>query len=211
VITPLDDAGLIAASRALAATDPILGDLWERNGPPPLWAREPGFATLIHLILEQQVSLASAAAAYERLVALVGVVKPTTVLGCDDDELRRAGFSRQKAAYARGLAERVSDGRLDLDAVDGMDDEAVAAALLPVLGIGPWTVDCYLIQALLRPDRWPHGDRALQVALGRVLDMAEVPDTATAARHAERWRPYRSVAARMLWHEYLGGPTNEPR
>ncbi len=180
--------------------------LYARNGLPPLWRRPPGFVTLVKLILEQQVSLASGAAAYRRLEArLGGEVTPASFLTLDDDELRAAAFSRQKARYVRALAAAIAGGELDLDGVASLEDDAAMGALVGLLGVGPWTAANYLLFALGRPDVWPSGDRALVVSLGRALGRDEPPSYEEADSLAERWRPWRAVAARLLWHDYLGG------
>ncbi len=170
-----------------------------------MWSRPPGFATMIRFILEQQVSLASADAAYTRLVDAVGEVTPATFLTLDDAALLAIGFSRQKAGYGRELAGGMENGSIDLQTLDAMADKDVMETLQEIRGIGPWTAGCYLLFVLRRNDAWPPGDRALHVAMADVLELDAVPDRAAAEEIAERWRPYRAVAARMLWHEYLGG------
>jgi len=189
----------------LAGIEPAFADLKDRNGLPPLWARPPGFATLIRFILEQQVSLASADAAYRRLEESIDEVTPQGFLTLDDAGLREIGFSRQKAGYGRGLATGLEDGSIALQHLDALADNEVMETLEAIRGIGPWTASCYLLFVLGRPDAWPPGDRALQVAMANVLAMSEVPDRSTADSIAERWRPYRAAAARLLWHDYLGG------
>src|SRR5262245_43324250 len=157
---PLTVRTLRRAARSLAEADPQLGASVERYGPPPLWSREPSYATLVHLILEQQVSLASAQAAFDRLrAALGGSVEPAALLRLSDAELRAVGFSRQKMGYARTLASAMLDG-FELPALTGMPDDEVRQALSAMPGIGPWTADIYLTMCLLRPDVWPHGDLA---------------------------------------------------
>ncbi len=191
------------AARELGAADPRLGVSVQRYGPPPMWDREPTYATLVHLILEQQVSLASAQAAFDRLrAALGGRIDPTGVLGLSDAELKAVGFSRQKTGYARTLANAMLDG-FDLDALNGMPDDEVRLALTALPGIGPWTADIYLTMCLLRPDVWPHGDLALATSARDLLELDERPSFADLAVIAERWHPYRAVAARILWHDYL--------
>jgi DNA-3-methyladenine glycosylase II len=185
--------------------DPALATIAERNGIPPLWPREPGFRTMLRLILEQQVSLASADAAYRRLEEALGRVEPEPFLVLDDVQLRDFGFSRQKASYVRGLADGLVDGSIDFDVIADLDDESAAEYLLRIRGVGPWTATCYLLFALLRPDVWPPGDRALAVSMGRVYGLSDAPSTDEATARAEAWRPHRAVAARLLWHEYLGG------
>ena len=200
---PLTVRTLRRAARELGAADPQLGASVERYGPPPLWSRDPSYATLVHLILEQQVSLASAQAAFDRLrAALGGSVKPEPLLHLTDEELRAIGFSRQKAGYARTLANAMLDG-FDLGALAAMPDDEVRHALTAMPGIGPWTADIYLTMCLLRPDVWPHGDFALATSARDLLDLDERPTFADLGLIAERWHPYRAVAARILWHDYL--------
>jgi DNA-3-methyladenine glycosylase II len=203
VTEPLDDRTLARAAAALAAADRALGASVERFGTPPLWARDASFATLVHLILEQQVSLASALAAFERLrAALGGTVEPAPFLRLDDIELRAIGFSRQKAGYARDLATAMLDG-FELDTLAALPDDEVRTRLITLRGIGPWTADIYLTMCLRRPDVWPHGDLALATSAQHVLGLADRPDAAGLGAIADRWRPWRAVAARILWHDYL--------
>lgn len=155
------------------------------------------------LILEQQVSLDSARAAYNRLEATTEVV-PHRLLELTDEELRAIGFSRQKSRYVRALSERVLDGRLDIGGLGELGDDDVRRELTAVPGIGPWTADVFLMSGLGRSDIWPIGDRALQVAVGEALDLAKVPTPEALADIGERWRPYRTAAAHILWHGYLG-------
>ncbi len=201
--TPLDEKKLRRATRLLAQRDPDLAAIAARFGPPPLWERATGFATLIHLILEQQVSLASARAAFTKLQTALGQVDPHSLLALSDDELKTIGFSRQKTRYARLLAEAVRDGQLDFAQLATLDDDGVRAALTQLKGIGVWTADCYLLMALRRPDVWPHGDLALAVAWQQLKQLPERPTYAELGVLAERWRPWRAVAARLLWHNYL--------
>jgi DNA-3-methyladenine glycosylase II len=177
--------------------------LLDRNGPPPIWARPEGFPTLVKIVLEQQVSLDSAAAAYAKLETALGDVTPVRFLRLGDAELKRIGFSRQKAGYCRGLAKGIIDDTIDLQNLRSLDDAAARRELLAIRGIGPWTADVYLLFALQRPDVWPIGDRALVVSMAENLPLAEVPTYEEAATTAEQWRPWRSVAARLLWHAYL--------
>jgi DNA-3-methyladenine glycosylase II len=200
---PLTIRTLRRAARTLGEIDPRLGASVERHGPPPLWSREPSYATLVHLILEQQVSLASAQAAFDRLrTALGGTVEPAPLLRLTDEELRTVGFSRQKAGYARTLASAMLDG-FDLAGLDAMPDEEVRTVLIAMPGIGPWTADIYLTMCLLRPDVWPHGDLALATSARDLLELEDRPTFAELGTISERWHPYRAVAARILWHDYL--------
>jgi len=202
---PLDDATLAVAAAHLATIDPDLAGILARHGPPPLWAREPGFATLVAIILEQQVSLRSGAAALERLDRAAGGVTPTHVAALGEERAREAGLTRQKARYVVGLAERVVDGRLDPDELASAEDDDVRARLLEVPGIGSWTADIYLLMALCRPDVWPDGDLALAAAMRRAKGLAAAPDAVSQRSYAEAWRPWRAVAARLLWQAYLAG------
>ncbi len=201
----LDRQGLIRGIDVLCARDADLARLFESMGPPPLWPREPGFPTLVRLILEQQVSLASAEAAFNRLLALVAELTPASFLTLTDTALKTAGFSRQKTRYCRGLAEGLAGGALDLETLSQLDDEEVLAVLTRVKGIGPWTAQNYMLMALRRADAWPAGDLALAVAVQRVKGLETRPDTAALIEIGEAWRPWRAVAARMLWHYYLNG------
>ena len=194
----------------LAALDSDLAAVVARFGRPPLWGREGGFATLVHIILEQQVSLASARAAFDRLAA-AGPVTPENFLLLDDDALRAIGFSRQKAAYGRGLAAAIAAGALDLNALEHMDDEAARAALVSIKGIGPWTADIYLLMVLRRADVWPVGDLALVLAMQEVKRLPQRPTPADMLAIAEAWRPWRAAAARILWHYYLSTPRRQKR
>ncbi len=201
---PLDQDQLARAVRALSRREPALREVVRRYGLPPLWGREPGYATLVYIILEQQVSLASAKAAYERLErACRGRVTPRAVLRLSDAALLTIGFSRQKAGYARGLAEALLSRQLDLDQVAQMPDEEAQAALVAQKGIGPWTAGIYLLMALRRPDIWPHGDLALAVSAQSVFGLHERPTYDDLRTRAEAWRPHRATAARILWHAYL--------
>jgi DNA-3-methyladenine glycosylase II len=199
----LTEADLPAAVGELAARDPALASIAERFGTPPLWAREPGFGTLVHLILEQQVSLASAKAAFDRLNVRVGELTPRAFLVLGDAELLEIGFSRQKARYARALATAVEAGDLDLDALPDADDDEVDRRLTALPGIGPWTATIYRLMVLCRPDAWPAHDIALAQALAEVRGLGTRPSPEELGVAAEAWRPLRAVAARLLWHHYL--------
>ncbi len=200
----LDDERLLAGVRELSSRDAALGAVVARYGPPPMWARDPGFATLVHLILEQQVSLASALAAFDRLKAATGEpLTPAGLLGLTDAELLAIGFSRQKTRYARALATAVAGGELDLDKLATLDDAGVDAALTALPGIGPWTATIYRLMVLLRPDAWPIHDIALAQAYAEISGLTVRPRAGEMDALAEDWRPWRAVAARILWHHYL--------
>lgn len=200
-VTPLNKRLVAIACRELSA-DKHLRIVNEKYGEPPLWDREPGFATLLQIILEQQVSLASAKACFDKLSASIGSVVPDAVMSLSDAELKAIGFSRQKTSYARHLSEAILEGSLDLDRLHLLSDADVKKELVSLKGIGEWTSDIYLLMALLRPDVMPKGDIALHSAWHR-LSGEPRPSSDDFLVIAERWKPYRSVAARMLWHFYL--------
>jgi len=187
----------------LTKCDPDLARILTVYGRPPLWARAPGFSTLVRIILEQQVSLASARATYDRLRAATAPLTPQNFLKLDDTTLKRIGFSRQKIAYVRHLAQAVVAGELNLRALTAMDDDAVRGALLRLKGVGPWTVEVYLLMALRRPDAWPASDLGLLLAAQQVKRLPARPTPVELHELGERWRPWRAVAARLLWHYYL--------
>lgn len=199
---PLNGMELERACAELAGGDGHLRVVFETYGTPPLWDREPGFATLVQIILEQQVSLASAKACFDKLTATLGEVTPDTVLTLNDVELKAVGFSRQKTAYTRHLAEAVLEQRIDLDGLIHLSDAEVKSELIKLKGIGEWTSDIYLLMALLRPDVMPKGDIALHTAWHR-LSGEPRPSSDEFVEFAIKWSPYRSVAARLLWHFYL--------
>ena len=201
--TLLTDETLATGLRFLSKRDPDLARILQELGPPPIWDRAPGFPTLVHIILEQQVSLASARAAYDRLLAAASPLTPARFLQLDDSTLRAIGFSRQKTAYCRHLARAIEQGDLRLNVLETMDDAAVRAELIKIKGIGPWTADIYLLMSLRRPDVWPSGDLALAAAVQRVKKLAVRPTVSELEAVATNWRPWRAVAARLLWHYYL--------
>jgi DNA-3-methyladenine glycosylase II len=187
----------------LSQVDADLGRIDAQLGHPPLWARQPGFPTLVHIILEQQVSLASARAAFVKLQARTLDVNPATFLTLDDGELKQIGFSRQKAAYCRELARAILVNEIDLEALDALDDPAARSILMKIKGIGPWTADIYLLMVLLRPDTWPVGDLAIAAAVQELKGLPSRPGPAELEQISLPWRPWRAVAARLLWHYYL--------
>jgi len=188
---------------ALANADTDLREVIARHGPPPLWEREPGFSTLLRIILEQQVSLASARATYERLLTAVSTLTPAALLTLDDAALRTAGFSRQKASYARDLARSLADGTFDLVGLAHKDDDDARVELTRLRGVGIWSADIYLLMALRRSDVWPRSDLALATAAAEVKHLERRPSPDELEGLASSWRPWRAVAARILWHHYL--------
>ena len=199
---PLTARSVKLHSKTLASTCRHLGKVVEMYGPPPLWDRKPGFATLLQIILEQQVSLASAKACFDKLCRRVGDVTPSNLLSSTDAELRQDGFSRQKTAYARHLSEALLEKRIDLNSLESLPDPDVKLELIKLKGVGEWTSDIYLLMAMLRPDVMPKGDIALHTAWHK-LSGDPRPSSDEFLVIAERWKPYRSVAARLLWHFYL--------
>jgi DNA-3-methyladenine glycosylase II len=197
---------LASASAELAIADSDLRTVIDRLGPPPLWDREPGFPTLVRIILEQQVSLASAKAAFTKLTAAVSPLEPAAFLTLDDTTLKTIGFSGQKGRYCRNLASAILEDGLDLEALAGPPDHQVREELTKVTGIGPWTADIYLLMALGRPDIWPLGDLALVAAAKDLKGLESKPSPAEFQALGEPWRPWRSVAARILWNHYLNPP-----
>ncbi len=201
---------LFEAVRALAARDADLAAVVEQFGPPPLWAREPGFPTLVYIILEQQVSLASARAAFNRLSAAIAPVIPQAFLELDDVQLKAIGFSRQKTGYGRSLSRAILNGEIDLAGLAALEDDAVRGELIKLKGIGRWSADIYLMEALLRPDVWPAGDLALAIAVQRVKQLPAAPSPVELEAIGEAYRPWRAVAARLFWHFYLSNPARKP-
>jgi DNA-3-methyladenine glycosylase II len=190
-------------ARHLAARDKDLARVHARLGDPPIWGRRPGFPALVKIILEQQVSLRSAAAMYRRIDQHVGGMSAERVARIGITGLRQLGVTRQKAAYCHGLACRVVDGTLDLAAVARASDEDGRRMLLDVPGLGPWSVDIYFLMALRRPDVWPRGDLALASALRDVKGLRAIPSHEEQLKLSHAWAPWRSVAARILWAHYL--------
>lgn len=204
----LDETTLLEGLEYLSRCDPDMGNIRKRYGIPPVWSREPGFSTLIYIILEQQLSLASAKAAYDRLLAAVNPLTPERFLALDDVALKRIGFSRQKIIYGRHLAAAIIIGSLDLEALGTMDDGAVKSELMKIKGIGAWTADIYLLRALLRANAWPGGDLALAVAVQEVKRLPIRPSPDELEMMSRIWEPWRAVAARLLWLYYLERPHN---
>ena len=208
VIATVTKRSLPMALAALGEADPDLTKAHLRVGDPPLRRRQAGFAALLRIIVAQQVSTASARAILGRLEEAASPLTPESVLALDDAALRRIGFSRQKTGYARGLAQDVAEGRLDLGRVKRLDDEAVIAELITVKGIGRWTAEVYLMFALHRADVWPAADLGLAQAVQRLKGLVERPDPEQMIEIGERWRPWRSVASLLLWHYLHKTPTD---
>ena len=187
---------------ALATRDVQIARALARVGYPAPRMRERGFATLLRTIVGQQVSVAAAAAIWNRLEQRLGTPpSPDALTALDDDALRSCGLSRQKALYARSLAEHVTAGQLDFDALPAADEEAIAR-LTAVHGVGRWSAEIYLMFAEGRPDIWPAGDLAVREGLGRILDLPVRPTESVVRRLGDAWRPHRSALALFTWHAY---------
>jgi DNA-3-methyladenine glycosylase II len=199
----LDQHRFESAVKAIALQDSDLAGVVNSYGHPPLWVREPGFPTLVYIILEQQVSLASAKAAFDRLNAAVRPLTPKRFLKLTDAELLRIGFSRQKTLYTRLLADSLARRYFDLRDLHHLQDDTARKMLVAFKGIGKWTADIYLLSALRRPDIWPVGDLALATAVQEVKRLRKRPSPEKLEKLSAPWRPWRAVAARLFWHHYL--------
>ncbi len=203
-VRPLTQKGLALAARELAARDKMLAGILATYGDPPLWRRATGFPTLVHIILEQQVSLKSAKSMLMRIEAAVQPFTPSRFLELGDSYLRGLGVTRQKSAYLLDLSSAIVNGALSFNKLARMSDEEARLALTRVKGIGLWSADVYLLMAMRRADIWPAGDLALAVAIKELMGFPTRPGPLELERLAEQWRPHRAVAARMLWQYYLG-------
>lgn len=212
IVERFDRTTFDEACDLLIEEDANLRQLVNRWGIPEFWNRRPGFETLVLLVLEQQVSLESGAAMYRRLDRLLGLVTASNVLAAGEHRLRSIGVTRQKTGYLLDVSQRMTDGILDLDRLEGESVVQARSELLAIRGIGPWTADAYLLSASRRPDMWPVGDRALQVGVGETLAMTQPPKADELEILGEPWRPIRAAAARLIWHGYLSerGRTEPP-
>lgn len=199
----LDAERFDAAVDHLVARDDHLAAVVHAHGRPSFWSRPATFATLVLFILEQQVSLASGKAVFDRLRDLVGEVVPHAVVGVAPEALRGVGMTRQKAAYVADLAEGIATGGVDWASIVAGDRASARSALLDVRGIGPWTADVWLLACRCLPDEWPIGDRALQVGVAEVVGAPEALTGDDLVAAGQRWAPHRSTAARLVWHAYL--------
>lgn len=203
MIERFDESNFKQLCNLVAERDSDLQGILKKFGYPPMWVRPNTFATLILTILEQQVSLASAYAAYNRLQQKLPLITPQTLMALTDDELKACSFSRQKVGYARNLANALISEEISLQQMEFEDDETVRSILKNLKGIGDWTVDIYLIHALRRLDLFPLGDVALVNALKDVKRLPATVSKPEMLAIAEPWRPYRSIATMILWHHYL--------
>jgi DNA-3-methyladenine glycosylase II len=199
----LTEISLGRAAKTLARRDNDLASILKSLGLPPLWARPPGFSTLVKIILEQQVSLASAASLFARLKRNTTPFRPARMIELGEAHLKSQGLTRQKTAYCLDLAEALNNKRLRLSQLTVMSDADVKTALMEIRGLGSWSADVYLLMVLRRPDIFPATDLALVSAVTELKQLPARPNTDQFLKMAEAWRPYRSVAARMLWQYYL--------
>ena len=200
---PLTQKSLALAARELAARDKVLAGILATHGDPPLWRRATGFQTLVHIILEQQVSLKSAKSMLIRLEGAIQPFTPLRFIELGDGYLRGLGVTRQKSAYLLHLANSIVNDELSFTRLARMSDDEARLVLTRVKGIGLWSADVYLLMAMRRADIWPAGDLALAVAMQELKGLARRPDPEELEYLAEPWRPHRAVAARMLWQYYL--------
>lgn len=196
------DADVRDGIRALRRKCPVIRRMHDLAGDPPLRRREPGFEGLARIIVGQQVSVASANAIWERTHRAIQPFEPAALLAKSEDELRAAGLSRPKIKTLTAIAAALEGTGLDLDCLDTHSDDEVHAVLTGISGIGPWTADIFLLFCLGRADAFAGGDLALQVAAQMAMKLEARPDARELVTLAERWRPWRSVAARMLWAYY---------
>lgn len=201
--TKLSKTILAEAVAQLQTMDADLDRSVKAMGVPPLWARPMGYATLVQIILEQQVSLASAHAVYSRMSRGLGKVTTHTVTNTTPEHLREFGLTRQKASYCHDLALSIQHGRLDLKHIGQAHDSEAHRLLSEIRGIGTWSASIYLLMGLRRPDIWPDGDVALAQSASVVKRLNQRPSYDSLRSMADAWRPWRSVAARILWHDYL--------
>jgi DNA-3-methyladenine glycosylase II len=193
----------LAEGISILTVEPVFSDILAYAGPPRFRRRRNGFGTLLHIILEQQVSIDAAAAMHRRLVGLCRPLAPETFLDLDDGTLRSCGFSRQKMGYARHLAQLVASGGFDFAQLARADDEAAMGQLLSIKGIGRWSAEIYLLFALGRPDVWPAADLGLQIGMADRLGFGSRPSERELRPLGEAWRPWRSVATCLFWQAYL--------
>ncbi len=194
---------LFDAVKFLSKKDKDLSAIYLKDGIPPLWARNPSFKSLIKIILEQQVSLASAIAINDKLHKKINPFTPQKFIDIGLSGLRKMRVTRQKSSYCINLAGAISKGEFNFMLLNKMNDEDAKYYLMKIKGVGKWTADIYLLMAMLRPDVWPNGDIALAKAMKKIKRLKSLPDRDKQIRIAEKWRPFRAVAARMLWQHYI--------
>lgn len=197
------EGNFVTLCNQLAKKDKDLRRIIQTHGHPPMWTRPNTFQTLVLTILEQQVSLASAYAAFKKLKERIGTVTTEKLLSLTDEEMRACYFTRQKTGYARGLAEAVHSKQIRLKQIAALPDEEVRSRLIQLKGIGHWTIDVYLMHALRRTDLFPLGDIALVNSLKHNKNLHHQVTKEDMLAVAEPWRPYRTIAAMILWHDYI--------
>lgn len=198
-----NETSFASICRKLAKKDAELAVIIQQHGLPPMWTRPATFQTLILTILEQQVSLAAAYAAFKKLKEKIGYVTPAKILKMTDEEMRACYFTRQKIIYARELANAIQKRKINLKQLGLLPDEEVRHILIQLKGIGHWTIDVYLMHALQRTDLFPLGDIALVNSLKEIKKLPKDISKEAMLQIAEAWRPYRTVAAMILWHAYI--------
>lgn len=187
----------------LGDLDSDLKAVLDTFGYPPMWFRPNTFETLVHIILEQQVSLASAKAALEKLRTEMGIINPEAFLKLDDEQLRACFFSRQKTSYVRNLANEIVNNGFNPKSLEALSNDQVRQALVSLKGIGNWTADVYLMFTLQRADIFPSGDLAAVKAMRAVKNLDATVSKDELISLAARWSPYRTIATMILWHYYL--------
>jgi DNA-3-methyladenine glycosylase II len=197
------EENFVALCDQLASFDQDLNLVIQQHGYPPFWTRAASFETLVHIILEQQVSLASALAALKKMKEKIVKITPENLLALSDEEMKACYFSRQKIEYCRYLASEFVAGELNLDHLQTLSNDAVKSMLTKIKGIGNWSTDVYLMMVLHRCDVFPLGDIALLTSVKEVKRLPKETSKEAIALIAEKWKPYQSIAAYILWHAYL--------
>ncbi len=203
MICQFNNDSFIDLCDVLAKRDNNLKWIIDKYGYPPMWKRDESFETLLLIILEQQVSLASARAAYKKLEDFIGLITPKKLLALTDVELKNCYFSRQKIAYTRHLATNIEKGKLNLSSLRLLPDDAVRATLMTIKGIGNWTAEVYMMFALQRSNCFPKGDIALQKAMRELKGLDKNVPIEQIVQLEEEWAPYKTIGAFLLWHFYL--------
>lgn len=202
-VESFDEQNFYTLCELLAAKDDDLKQILTQYGYPPFWSRPPTFETLVHIILEQQVSLASALAALNKLKDTIEIISPQSILLLPDETLKSCYFSRQKITYIKHLSTEIIEGNLNLSALKEMQDEEVLHQLIKIKGIGNWSATVYLMMVLHRPNHFPFGDVALLTSVRETKKLPKECTKLSIEAIANKWRPYRTIAAFILWHGYL--------